>query len=242
MIKKAIGLLAVAMICLLPGIASAQLPSYSQDFESLNQADPGALAGDGWKVFGNVFDGGGGYAYGYGTYPAPNNPGAPAFCLVAAGEGGAGQGAQQLVVFSDYNNADHGAGFRIEANVFQEFTVGAGDVGTTWIFGFDAKHGDLAGASTALAFIKTLNPNAGWATTNYITADMTYIPGTWSGYQLSIYIDPSLAGQILQIGFMSSASNYEPSGTFYDNVSFYLDGGIPTNSSSMGSLKTQFGN
>ena len=31
-------------------------------------------------------------------------------------------------------------------------------VGETWVFAFDAKRGNIAGASTALAFIKTIDP------------------------------------------------------------------------------------
>lgn len=244
MIKKVTGLLAIAMICLMPALASAQLSSYSQDFEALVQSDPGALGADGWLIFANVFGPGGSpYLGGYGVFPAPNDPNAPAFCLIAAGQGGPSQGAQQLVTFSDYNNStDHPAGNLLETNVFQEWTVAAADVGTTWVFSFDSKMGDLAGASTALAFIKTLDPNAGFAQTNFITEDMTSTPVTWTGYQLSITIDAGLVGQILQIGFLTTASNYEPSGVFYDNVNFALDGSIPATPSSMGSLKGQFNN
>ena len=40
----------------------------------------------------------------------------------------------------------------------------------------------------------------------------------------AIYIDPSLAGQILQFGFVNVATYYQGSGIFYDNVSFiHLD-------------------
>lgn len=238
--KTAIGILAALTIALLPVAASAQLTTYAQDFESLVQADTGALGADGWKIFANVFSSGGAYLYGYGVFPAPNDPGAPAFCLIADGQGGGGQGLQQLVTFSDYNNPDHGVGNIIETNVFQEFTAGAGDVGTTWKFQFDAKHGDLAGASTALAFIKTLDPNAGYALTNFITLDVTNIAATWGTYEISIFIDANLAGQLVQIGFLTTASNYEPSGMFYDNVSFAIEGAVPTNDSSMSQIKSLF--
>lgn len=234
-------LAAAVLICLIPAAAFAQLTPYAQSFGGLTQTDPGALAGDGWKVFANVFGPGGApYLYGYGTFPAPNSGPPYAFCTIAAGEGGPAQGAQQLVVFSDYNNTDHGIGNVIESNVFQEQTVGVGDVGGLWIFSFDAKHGDLAGASTALAFIKTLDPNAGWATTNFITLDMTGIPGTWGNYSLAIFIDPGLAGQVLQFGFSNTASYYEPSGTFYDNINWNADGVIPTETTSWGNVKSQF--
>ena len=119
--------LAVALLCLAPTASWADLAPYSQDFEGLDQADPAALADDGWLVFGNVFDPDGSYLYGYGPFPAPN--GGPGFSGIDVGQGGPAQGDQQLVVYSDYNNGDHGNGNFIEANVFQEQMVGAADVG-----------------------------------------------------------------------------------------------------------------
>ena len=240
MFKSAIGLFLALTVALLPVAASAQLAIYTQDFETLIQADPGALGADGWLVFANVFNSGGGYEYGYGVFPAPNNPGSPAFCLIADGQGGGAQGTQQLVTFSDYNNPDHGIGYIIETNVFQEQSVGATDVGTTWIFEYDAKLGDLAGASTALGFIKTLDPNAGYATTNFITTDMTSIPTTWGTYQVAIFVDAALVGQLMQFGFLTTASNYEPSGMFYDNVAFYPEGAVDARETSFGAVKSLF--
>ena len=56
-------LTAMALVGILCMGVQADLASYSQDFEGLNQADTGALAADGWLVFANVFDSGGGYLY-----------------------------------------------------------------------------------------------------------------------------------------------------------------------------------
>jgi hypothetical protein len=58
---------------------------------------------------------------------------------------------------------------------------------------------------------------------------MTSIPTTWGGYYLGISIDASLEGQALQFGFLNTATNYEGSGVFYDNVSFHFHSvvGIP---------------
>ena len=238
--NAAIGFFAIALlICLLPAVASAQLIGYEQTFETLGLTDPGALAADDWLVYGNVFDPGGGFIYGYGA-PAPNSGPPYAFCTLTTGEGGPAQGAQQVVVFSDYNNGDHGNGNTIESNFFQEQTVGAGDVGIRWFFTFQVKHGDLAGASTALAFIKTLDPNAGYAMTNFITVDTTDFPDTWSDYALSITIDASLVGQILQFGFSNKATNYEPSGMIYDNVSWFMEGAVATEQSSWGQVKSLY--
>jgi hypothetical protein len=225
------------VVCLLPATSQALVP-YSQDFEGLNQADTGALGADGWLVFANVFDGGGNYLYGYGVFPAPNDGGG--FCQIAIGEGGAAQGQQQLNVFSDYNNTDHAIGNLIEANVFQEQPIEAGDVGETWVFDFDAKRGNVEGQTTALAFIKTLDPNAGFQVTNFITVDMTTAPTTWNSYSLQITIDAPLEGQILQIGFSSTATNYEGSGVFYDNIDWYISGPVSTDAMSLSNVKALF--
>ncbi len=215
---KARTLFAVAaMICLVP-LAALALTPYSQDFELLLQPDPAALSGDGWIVYGNVFTPLGVWMYGYGTYPAPND--GLAFCQIDMGQGGVDQGNQQLVIFNDYQNADHALLNIVESNVFQEQTVTALDVGTTWKFEYQAKLGNITGDSTAKAFIKTIDPSDNWAMTNFVFVEMTNTPVTWMGYSLSLYIDAGLDGQLLQIGFLSTATNYESSGIFYDNLVF----------------------
>lgn len=207
----------IAMMIAAAGGAQAQLSDYSQNFEGLNAASATALGDDGWLVGANVFEADGTtFAYNYFSFPAPNGSGA--FSNVASGQGGAAQGAQQLVVFSDYNNADHNIGRRIEANVFQEQIIGAADVGQTVTFTFDAKAGDIAGSSTAIAFIKILDQNAGFSLTAFETLDTTALPATWGTYSLSTTIQPSQVGTIFQFGFWSIASNFEASGNFYDNI------------------------
>ncbi len=230
-------LVAAILICLVPAASFAMMP-YSQDFEGLTQSSTTALSEDGWLVFGNVFGGDGSYWYGYGVFPAPND--GAAFSAIVTGEGGAEQGDQQLSIFSDYNNLDHANGGYIEANVFQEMIIETGDVTETWVFDFQAKMGNLEGETTALAFIKTLNPAAGYATTNFITADMTATPAAWTDYSLQIVIDAALEGQILQIGFSSTATGYEGSGVFYDNIEFYPTGDVPTEPMTWSGVKTLF--
>ena len=210
--------LTAALLATTPATGLAALVPYSQDFESMVQADPAALSSDGWKVFGNAYSTTFTYLYGYGPFPAPN-PGA-GFCAVDAGQGGPAQGAQQLSVYSDYNNTGQGSGQWIEANVYREQTIAAGDVGRRWRFRFDAKLGNLVTPTTAAGFIKTLDPAAGFALTNFIQADMTNIPATWSTYSVEIEITPALAGQLLQIGFVNTTTNYVGSGVFYDNLAF----------------------
>jgi hypothetical protein len=196
--------------------AAADITTYSQDFEGLNQASPSALGDDGWLVGANVFDSSGGFLYNYFAFPAPN--GGPAFSSITNGQGGAAQGNQQLVTYSDYNNGDHANGNLIEANFFRDFTVGASNVGQTWHFSFDYKRGDIGGGTTAFAFIKTLDPNNNFALTNFVTLETTNASTLWSSHTLSLFIDASLVGQLFQIGFLNTATNYESSGIIYDNI------------------------
>jgi PEP-CTERM motif len=172
-------------------------------------------------VYGTVFTAGG--PAGYGPYPAPN--GSRAFSGVAGGlyaQGGPQQGAQQLVVYSDYaNTGAHGSGQWVRSAIFQQQVVGAADVGTTWIFNFDAKLDSflgLAAPSTALAFIQTLDPNNGFQVTGQSLVDMSTVPSTWGTYTLALTITAG-AGQILQFGFDNTATNFANSAVVYDNIS-----------------------
>ena len=218
MFHRATKVLVAGLLLLVPVASQAALTSYAQNFETLIMADPAALTNDGWVVYGNVFTPTHTYLYGYGAFPAPN--GGTAFCSIDAGQGGLGQGAQQLSVYSDYNNGDHANGNLVESNVYHEQTVALADVGNMWTFQFDGKLGNLVSPSTALAFIKTLNPAAGYATTNFLNLDMTAAPATWNTYRISITIDASLVGQLLQFGFANTTTNYIGSGVFYDNITF----------------------
>jgi len=214
---RAIYLVAIVVLSLIPS-ASHALEPYSQHFEDLIQSSPTALSEDGWLVYGNVFTPDSLYMYGYGPYPAPNH--SLAFSQIALGEGGEGQGEQVLTVFSDYENLDHANGNLVEANVYQEQTIGAADIGTSWRFVFEHKLGNIEGISTAQAFIKTLDPDNGYATTNHLLVDMTSIPDTWGADSLEIFIDASLENQLLQIGFACLTTSYVGSGIFYDNLTF----------------------
>lgn len=224
---------AALMSCVIPLAGFAQMP-YFQDFEALPPVD-GSLAGDGWLIYGNVFDPGGGYLYGYGPFPAPNNIGN--WEDIVTGQGGPPQGVQQLVVYSDYANGDHGLGNWIESNLYQEWVIDAGASGT-WTFTYDGKLGNIGGASTAWAFIKTLDPNAGYALTNFIMQDMTSTPVTWMGYSLSIDVT-GLDGQLLQIGFSTMSTYYEPTGIFYDNVNFFVTAS-PVRETTWGAAKAMY--
>lgn len=197
------------------------LTPFSQDFEGMNIASPSALADDGWLVYGNVFDSTG-WLYGYGPFAAPNGGGG--FSAVGSGEGGAAQGQQYLNVYSDYNNSDHGLGRTIEANVFQEQTISASDLGSIYDFTFDYKASSQfgpAGLTRTMAFIKVLNPGAGYAMVAFPTLETTAASTTeWASGTISVTVDNAWTGHILQFGFLSTATLYEPSGVYYDNINF----------------------
>ena len=204
---------------------------YEQGFEALDPGDGNALSGDGWLYFGNVFDGTGAFKFDFGPFPAPTTT--EQISAIATDQGGPDQGTNQLVVFSNYDccdppNQGHFNGTDlVETIVFQEINpILVTDIGRTFTFEFDAKRGNIGGATTAQAFIRTLDPSAGFATTNNVVLDTTNLPADWGTYSITLDLsDSALEGQILQFGFVTTASNFEPAGNFYDNISFCAPGG-----------------
>lgn len=209
-----------------PGSQSPGLEGFAQDFEALNIADPDALANDNWKVFANVFDPNFSFLYGYGVFDAPNGSGG--FCSLTSGLGGAGQGAQQLDVFSDYNNQDHGIGNFINAIVFQQQPIGPQDTGDNWTFGFDYRQNPANGpnSSTTNAFVKVIKvSDMSFVELFVAEVDTTNASATsWARGQIDVVIDPSWAGEVVQFGFGSTATNFEPSSCLYDNVNWIATG------------------
>lgn len=200
---------------------------YEQTFESLEPTAANALSADGWLYFGNVYTSAAVFKFGFGPFAAPTT--SLQISAIAIGEGGPGQGAQQLVVFSNYDCCQPGEGHfngtdLVETIVFQEpfpnatGGIPAAEIGKVFTFTFDAKRGNIAGATTAQAFIKTLDPGAGFATTNNAVLDTTNLPTSWATYTITLNLsDPALEGQILQFGFQTLASNFEGAGNLYDN-------------------------
>lgn len=105
-------------------------------------------------------------------------------------------------------------------------TGGAGGMGGVSGMGGAAGMGGSGGTggttpacdSTANAFIKTIDPSSNFDQTNFVEEDTTNLPDTWSRYSIELLIDDGLVDQLLQIGFSGTASNFEPSGVFYDNI------------------------
>ena len=208
----------MATVALVPS-GNAALVHYSQDFEGMNMADAAALGNDGWRIFANVYDTDKtSHLYDYGVFVAPN--GGAGFSSITGVPG-----SQQLTVFSDYNNTDQGDGKWIEALVFQEQTISASDVGSIWNFTFDAKQGNQIPESSSNAFLKTIN-NALDVTSESIL-DTTAFGTDWGTLSLSLEIDNSMVGQVLQFGFSSTATNYTPSGVLYDNINFSSTPAVP---------------
>jgi hypothetical protein len=198
------------------------------------------VLGDGWLISGLVFDGAGGFKFFYGNFDAPN--GDASFSGVKTGEQGASQGTRYLNVFSDYGCCDlaldpadrQGHGDisqpydRVESNVFQEMIVdGTTDAGL-WSFSFDAKQPSALGcslspASTCGAFLRTLDPNAGFSESSRVDFDSTALSNSeWSSHVLDIAIDGSLAGHFLQFGFTSTSEQFDDTGVYYDNINFQV--------------------
>lgn len=209
---------ALAVLAMMAAIAFAPsgntaLVSYSQDFEALHQADQAALSNDGWRVFANVYDTDKTtHLYDYGVFAASN--GGASFSTITATPGN-----QQLKVFSDYNNTDHADGKWIEALVYQQQTISTADLGTTWYFTFDVKQGDQMPDSSSNAFLKTTSSGSILNTTAFGT--------DWGTRTLSLEIDNSMVGQLLQFGFSSTATFYTPSGVLYDNINFSSTPAVP---------------
>ncbi len=206
------------------GGSGPTLTPYSEDFEALDIMGPSALTDAGYKIFANVFDPMGGYLYGYGVFGAPN--GGAGFSAIATGDGGPTQMLQYINVYSDYNNGDHANGNYIEALVFQEQVIGAVNIGETWRMRFDYRknatvtNGD--GDSETYAFVKVIKiSDSSFATlfeSEFDSTDASTL--AWGSSAIDILIDPTFAGELVQFGFRSYATNYNDTGRYYDNVEF----------------------
>ena len=137
----------------------------------------------------------------------------------------AAQDNQHLKAFSDYNNADRGAGKWIEALVFQQQTISADDIGSIWNFTFDVRQGDQMPDSRSNAFLRTVNND--FDITSGSILDTTAFGNDWGTLTLTLEIDNGLVGQLLQFGFASTSTGYTPSGMLYDNINFASTPAVP---------------
>ena len=224
-VKLAAGASLLASLVAFSSTTHAAL-SYSQDFESLDPNSATALSGDGWFI-GNCLVGGGCW-FGPGN-EAPNSPasGVNGYSALVTDQGGVGQGGVQLSVYSDYNpwSSFGGAGSQtLETFVYRDIgIIGAGDANQTIQFNFDVKQGNIGDStlgSQAWAYINVIKVSDSSFATLYNGQFETTTVGTdWISGSLDVTIDASWAGELLQIGFKNTTTEWDASGVVYDNLS-----------------------
>lgn len=199
--------------------------TYSTDFESYTTGDVEDF------VIGNIVNGGAGWFPGTFGAPGDYNNGYSAI----VNEGGVAQGAQQLSVFSDYNPWSpftSGPGTTIQAFVYRDVgNFDASDVGKTYRFTFDAKLGNIVddSASQAEAFVKVLDSVGGTyneLANNVFDSDAN-LTVDWGFGTIDLLVDAGMVGQLVQIGFNNTATDWAPSGVVYDNLNFAEVSAVP---------------
>ena len=202
---------------------------YEQDFEALDPAGPAALSDDGWLYFGNVFNSTGGFKFGFGPFAAPTISGQ--ISGIATGEGGPDQGneptrrLQQLRLLPAGRRSlrhrpgrDHCLpGDRLDPRGFHRSDL---HVHVRRQTRQHRRRGRPHRRSSGRWTRALASPRP---TTSY-SIRRTFRPD-WATYSITIDLsDPLLQGQILQFGYSTVASNFEPAGNFYDNASFGVEG------------------
>ncbi len=233
MVDPAAGGVVTAPVCLESTEASIEysgslkaLDDFETGYTAAVDAEDGATMGGDWLVGANVFSAdGASFLYNYFAFPAGN--GGANFTAIGSNDDG-----KFLNVYSDYNNADHtnGSGNRIEAKVFRELTLDGSETGS-YTFSFTAQAvGEFAisGDSTAYAFIAALDPANNYATVLDAKVDMTDVGEGVMRYSVSGDVGAiAAAGVLLQYGFANVSSNADPTGIYYDDLSFSVETDIP---------------
>lgn len=227
--KTGLSVLAISMAAAYAPASSAAL-TYSADFESPLLGD---MVGNtdiyNYKI-GNIVNGGGGWFPGTVGAPANYNTG---YSAIVAGEGDVAQGGQQLSIFNDYNPWSPftmGAGTTIQTFVSNDIGLITSDmVGNTYSFTFDGKLGNIVESPTggepvsqAEAFVKVLKSSdlSYIELANNVFDSDANLTTAWGGGSIDLLVDAGMVGETLQIGFNSTATDYSPSGVFYDNLNF----------------------
>ena len=214
--SKSLLVMTIALAMFQTTKVDAALVSYSENFESLIPTSSTALSDAGFLIYSNSYSDQGltTMLTSAGSSAAQNDY--RAFSQVVTGQGGLDQGAQQLLVYSNYLSRDQ-SGLFVDALTLQQQTIGAADIGTTWSFSFDAKQGDITGSSRASAWIRAVDAGI---TLGEDLLDTTSLGFNWDKYVVSLYIDTAWEGKTLEFGVRSAATGYTMSGVYYDN--FYL--------------------
>lgn len=206
--------------------ASNAALAYSTDFESPLLGD---MVGNtdiyNYKI-GNIVNGGAGWFPGTVGAPANYNTG---YSAIVSGEGDVAQGDQQLSIFNDYNSWSPftaGPGVTIQTFVSNDIGLITGDmVGNTYSFSFDGKLGNIVDSTMgaqAEAFVKVLkSSDSSWIELANNTFDSdALLTAAWSGGSIDLLVDAGMVGETLQFGFNSTATDWDASGVFYDNLEF----------------------
>ena len=182
-----------------------------------------------WTAYINRFDADGNYQNGYSVSPAPNGPQISAW---ATGEEGSvnDDGTGYLNSYSNYDDSHHQSGI-METNLYAEFTITeemVGDITATFVAKKPATDANACGGTngdngatggTCLAFIKILNPSNNYATELFTTLDMTDISSSeWSSHIINATLATGDVGKLVQFGAQNTATNYAPTGMYYDNM------------------------
>lgn len=178
--------------------------NYQTDFES-----PTAMTDDGWYAYINFFTPDcSTFVYppeGYG-FAAPNN--GPQVSALATGTS-----SQVVNIYSNYDDGLQTSNC-LETNVYLQYPVTANDTGE-YVFTYDVELPAAEFVGTKVnGFVKVFTSDFS-ATLLAITE-----PSTAGSKQITVTITDAMVGGVLQFGFNNYAHNYEPSGMFYDNVSF----------------------
>jgi hypothetical protein len=216
-------ILTVAAAALMSSSAFAAI-DFTDDFEGYTEftgTDISPLGG-GWTAFATVFSdypGCSNFIYNYNNgspFPAPNKAGG--FSNIVAG----GDTGQALNIFSDYDN--RGAQLApdcIQTSVFQETVFAAADAGM-YTFQFRTEvPGPLGSDVNTFGFVKLLDPNNGYID---VLGGLTVDTATAGVKSITVDLDATADGKILQWGFSTKSSNDDASGRWYDDVSFALEG------------------
>ena len=203
-----------ATTALMSSAAFAEL-DYSEDFETYDVVPGDGLIHGGWKVFGTVFGDYPGcteYWYGYGPFPAPNSTSAFSNITDEASTGLA------LTAFSNYDDGVHADSRCLESSVFKERIFDAADAGD-YTFSFDTElpPAPLGDGVKTFGFVKVINNVDPWNTLLFKSVSTT----SAGRKSIDVTLDATdHGGKILQWGFTNTASNYEDSGRWYDNLEF----------------------
>lgn len=214
----------VSAIVFMPA-ANAAL-AYSENFESPLLADMAPNTDIGNYKIGNIVNGGAGWFPGTFGAPANYNTG---YSAIVSGEGDVAQGAQQLSIFTDANGWSPftgGPGVTIQTFVSNDLGLITGDmVGNTYSFSFDGKLGNIVDSTMgaqAEVFVKVLKSSDFSyieLANNKFDSD-TLLTTAWSGGSINLLVDAGMVGETLQIGFNTTATDWDASGVFYDNLEF----------------------